>query len=252
MKTKRNSIFGALIALSIIASANIAVTVRAIPVPGSLWYNGDFDGSRTLANVRNGLAAQSSVYDNFIVPVADASWLVTSIYSNNLMSGFAVTGADWSIRSGVSAGNGGIIIASGTLSPATVTPTGTTFLGSYTEFTIQVSGLNILLLPGTYWLNVTPVDSGSGQSYNSGTIGANAVGMPPGNDGNAFWDSTTYGTNFSPAEGDFSMGVIGKIPVVSGVPETGSTAAMMGLSTILLLGVARLRRASAFAKVTAR
>ena len=61
------------------------------------------------------------------------------------------------------------------------------------EYTIQVTGLNVNLGPGTYWLNVCPIDSGTGRSFNSTTVGANAIGQPPGNDVNSFFDSTFFG-----------------------------------------------------------
>jgi hypothetical protein len=111
------------------------------------------------------------------------------------------------------------------------------------EYTITVSGLNILLAPGTYWLQVTPIDSGSGRSFLSTTSGLNAVGTPPGNNGNSFFDSSVFGAAFSPASDfvgsdndNFSLGVVG---VVSAVPEPSSLA-MVGVGA--LLGGVFLRR----------
>lgn len=64
-----------------------------------------------------------------------------------------------------------------------------------------------------YWLNVTPIGNGTVRSFDSDTSGANAIGLPPGDDLNSFWDSTDFGPVFvstsdpianQPA--DFSMG----------------------------------------------
>jgi autotransporter-associated beta strand protein len=179
-----------------------------------LWYNGDFNGVDRLANEQNTIVSQASVYDDFIVP-AGQMWNVTAVFSDNLLN-TVVTGASWEIRSGVSEGNGGTLIAFGTTGAPTVTPTGRSGFG-FTEFMVQVNGLNIFLNPGTYWLNVTPIGNGTGRSLNSTTSGMNAVGQPPGNDMNAFFNSTFFGTNFTSTanEGqpfDYSMGVIGAGP----------------------------------------
>jgi len=67
------------------------------------------------------------------------------------------------------------------------------------------------------------VGNGAGRAFDSQTSGANAVGMPPGNDMNAFFNSTTFAANFlstcDPSIGqcaDFSMGVKGTVGGVGG------------------------------------
>ena len=159
---------------------------------GPLWYNGDFNDVNGLANEMNTLAGQSSIYDNFIVP--GPGWHITSIFSDNLAN-TNVTGATWEIRSGVTEGNGGTVVASGTTTTPVVTPTGRSGFG-FTEFMVEVTGLSVDLAPGTYWLNVTPVGDGSGRSFDSDTSGANCVGLPCGNDDNAFINSTDFGFVF--------------------------------------------------------
>jgi len=184
--------------------------------PAVLWYNGDFDGVNGLANENNTTLGQSSVYDNFVVTDPNG-WDLSAVFSNNL-SNTGITGATWEIRSGVSAGNGGTLVASGsTLSP-TVTPTGRSGFG-FTEYQVKVTGLSVHLpqLPSGqfYWLNVTVIGNGTGRSFDSTTSGMNAVGMPPGNDMNAFLNSAQFGNVFTPTSDpgigqpyDFSMGVI--------------------------------------------
>jgi len=208
--------------------AGAANSVMANP----LWYNGDFDGVNGLSNEINSSISQSNVYDNFNVT---GNWTITSLFSNNLMN-FTASTAVWEIRTGVSAGNGGTLVASGT-SAATQTATGLSGFG-YEVYKIEVSGLNINLGPGTYWLTVAPEDAGGGRSFIATTSGANAIGTPAGNDGNAFFNSTFFGANFAPTQNyisgssDFSMGVNGSVP-------EPATLALLGLG---IAGMAYHRR----------
>ena len=183
------------------------------PSGGVLWYNGDFNGVNGLANEQNTLVGQSSIYDNFIVPAP--GWHVTGVFSDNLLN-TTVTGANWEIRSGVSEGNGGTVVASGTTATPVVTPTGRSGFG-FTEFMVEVTGLSVDLAPGTYWLNVTPIGNGGGRSFDSDTSGTNCVGLPCGNDDNAFINSSDFGFVFhntssgDVGQPDFSMGVEGTV-----------------------------------------
>src|ERR1019366_4472820 len=93
------------------------------------FYGGDFDVTNPNAN---GLANEtditvggspygSAVYQNF---VAGSAITVTELFTNDLMSLAPLpTSAYWEIRSGVSLGTGGTLIASG-LATDTVTTTG--------------------------------------------------------------------------------------------------------------------------------
>jgi len=192
--------------------------------PIVLWYNGDLNNVNGLANEQNTAVADAHVYDNFIVP-AGPGWDLTSVFSDDL-SNTTITGATWEIRTGVSAGNPGTLVASGSTATPVVTPTGRMAFG-FTEFQVEVTGLTLHLPPLAagqfYWLNVTVVGNGAGRAFDSQTSGANAVGMPPGNDMNAFFNSTTFAANFlstcDPSIGqcaDFSMGVKGTVGGVGG------------------------------------
>ena len=135
---------------------------------------------------------------------------MTAVFSDNLTD-TNITGATWEIRQGISEGNGGTLIASGTTVTPVVTPTGRSGFG-FTEFMVEVIGLNVSLADGTYWLNVTVIGDLSGRSFDSTTSGTNCVGTPCGNNQNAFFDSNFFGANFTSTanEGqpsDFSMGV---------------------------------------------
>ena len=104
---------------------------------------------------------------------------------------------------------------------------------------VEVTGLNVflLMLPSGqhYWLNVTPVGNGTGQSWNTTTSGTHCVGTPRGNDQNAFFNSITFGTYFTSTanEGqpyDYSNGVIGTV-----VPEPATVALLaFGVGALLI------------------
>jgi hypothetical protein len=175
------------------------------------------------------------IFENFNV-TAPGGWLVQSVWSNDSMQFQGVTSAYWSIRSGMSAGNPGTIIGAGT-SLATQTPTGR-FNASllFPEYTIEVSGLNLFLPPGQYWLCVSPFvgndPSGIFKSYASVTFGANAIGTPAGNDGGGFFYWPYGGYNYAPSlfNQDYSLGVAGMV-----VPEPSSWALLAAGSILLVL-----------------
>ena len=208
--------------LLIVLSSFVLSYGYAAPI---LWYNGDFDGINGLANGINTTTHQANVYDDFIVPAF--GWNIGTVWSNNLMNVRGVTQAVWEIRSGLSSGNGGTLIA-GNTGFATQTPTGRSGF-DYSEYTIEVSGLNVFLSPGTYWLTVAPIDLGSGRSFISTTSGLNAVGMPSGDNDNSFFTADYWSRNFYPARleigtdpADFSMGVKGHV-----IPEPATLSLLM-------------------------
>lgn len=210
----------------------------------SLWYNGDYADSG-LSNGVNIVEGASTVFDDFTV-TDPTGWHITSLFSNNQMDTEGITQASWSIRSGVSAGDGGSVLFSGT-SAATQTLRDTVVGPGYNEYQILVSGLNIDLAPGTYWIQVSPVGTGLESSFISNTVGINAVGLPAGDNDSAFFLSDYYGadfsntTDFDPSLHDFSMGING---VVVSAPEPGSLTliapVLLGLAGLMV--VTRLRQ----------
>ena len=139
---------------------------------------------------------------------------MTAVFSDNYLT-TVVTVADWEIRTGVSEGNAGTLVASGTTSSPVVTLIEGCF--QFCVYRVKVTGLNIflLMLPSGrhYWLNVTPVGDGTGRSFNATTSGLHAVGSPLGNNQNAFFNSAYFGAYFTSTANvqgpyDYSMGVI--------------------------------------------
>ncbi len=166
-----------------------------------MWYNGDWNFFNGLANEVNTQVSDAYVFSDFFVPNGAARHIV-ALFSRDLMS-FTTTQASFEIRPGVSTGNGGTLLFSGTAA-ATQVATGRSGLG-FNEFTIQISGLCIELVPGHYWLNVAPIGEGSGRSFNSTTDGANAVCNPPGNNGMDFFRSNFFGANYVPTDDPMSV-----------------------------------------------
>ncbi|HEV3147957.1 MAG TPA: hypothetical protein VGZ24_04865, partial [Chthoniobacterales bacterium] len=119
MKNKYN--VAALFALALAAALVLNTSVCAQAPPGSLWYNGDWNLVNGLANERNTVVSQAAVYDDFNV-TAPQGWHVTAVFSDNALN-TVVTAADWEIRTGISEGNAGTLVASGTTNSPVVTLT---------------------------------------------------------------------------------------------------------------------------------
>jgi hypothetical protein len=231
---------------AVLGALALAPSARGAFVP--LFYSGDLDPTNPNANgLYNGSDAivnQASTYENFIVP-SGPGWHVTGLFSNN-HSGLNPATATWEIRTGLSEGNGGTLVASGTAS-VTQTPTGRSFAG-LTEYQDLVSGLSVDLAPGMYWLNVTPVDPTNSLSYNSNTFGLNAVGTDVQNQ--QFFNSSFFGANFTNANnfGTFPLlsdGVVGTL-ITTAVPEPASVIPLLtGALGLLGYGWRKRRQAAA-------
>jgi hypothetical protein len=209
----------------------------------TLFYGGDFDpnngNANGLANETDAIVGGSpygaATYQNFIV--GGGGWNVAGLFTNNLNSNTPTSGY-WEIRSGVSEGNGGTLVASGTGS-ITNDPTGRSGFG-YTETHNEVDGLNVSLAPGTYWEAVVPVSSTGGRTFESNTFGANSIGSQTSDQ--QFWNSNFFGVNYTNADtqgvfSTFSSGVIG-----TEVPEPSSLI-MLGSGLVGVAGVIRRRLA---------
>jgi hypothetical protein len=148
-----------------------------------LFYGGDLD---TTAGTAEGfsdentlLVTGSSTYA--AVNLTGLSKVTGILFNIQADANFDPNTATYDIRSGVSSGNGGTEIASGsgTISVAT---TGRVFIG-LTEFTVLVTLTTpVSLTAGEYWFNITP------QCTNGAQDGSCYVGR-------MFFSNTTSGTN---------------------------------------------------------
>jgi hypothetical protein len=209
----------------------------------TLFYGGDLDlndpNQNGLSNENDAIVGGSpygaAVYQNFTLSTASTA---TGLFTNNLSS-ITPTNGYWEIRSGVSEGNGGTLVASGT-GAITNTPTGRSDFG-FLEYHNEVDGLSVSLNSGTqYWLAVVPVcTSCAGRSFNSDTDGLNSIGSQQ--TGQQFFNSAFFSANFTNTNNEgvfniFSSGVVGN----SGVPEPSSLI-MLGSGLVAAAGVVRRR-----------
>ena len=196
---------------------------------GCLFYGGDFEennpNANALANENDAIVGGNpygaATYQNF---THGQTWNVTNLFTDNL-SGLNPQTGYWEIRTGVSEGNGGTLIASGT-APLTHTLTGRIDFG-FAEYRDQVNGLDLTLAPGTYWMAVVPQDlNDANRSYNTNTFGLDSVGTQTSND--QFFNSPFFGSTFTNASNQgvfatFSSGVLGtEAPEPSGLIMFGS------------------------------
>ena len=207
-----------------------------------LFYGGDLNlndpNQNGLSNENDAIVGGSpygaATYQNFTL---SANSTATGLFTNNL-SQLTPTNGYWEIRSGITEGNGGTLVASGT-GAVSNTPTGRSDFG-YTEYHNEVDGLNVALNGGTqYWLAVVPVcTTCAGRSFNSNTDGTNSIGTQQNND--QFFNSPFFGANFTNANSQgtfpaFSSGVVG-----TAVPEPSSLI-MLGSGLVAAAGVVRRR-----------
>jgi hypothetical protein len=143
-----------------------------------LWYGGDGIASGFFNNTVESASFGYSILDDFVVSEATGGWHVTSLFSNNFAAAnVPFTQAAWSIRTGVGPGDPGDTLFAG-ISPVTVAPTGRIYHGpavEYVEYRVAVSGLSLDLVPGIYFMNVSPVAQVP-VYYVSDSDGTNAVG----------------------------------------------------------------------------
>jgi hypothetical protein len=225
--------------LSLLTLLLFAVAARADSL---YFYGGDMDpndpNSRALANETDltvtGDPYGAATYQNFYVQ--GSAITTTALFTNNL-STITPTSGYWEIRSGLSEGNGGTLIASGTDPNITHTLTGRSRAG-YDEYTDQVSA-SVNLAVGQYWFAVVPAcPTCDGRSFNSNTFGLNSVGTSDSD--LQYANSSYFGWNFTNADNtnppytfpNFSNGVYV-------TPEPGS---LLLLGTGILGGLGVLRR----------
>lgn len=213
----------------------------------TLWYNGDYDGRTSVSNYYFSDTWRRAGYDDFNVPAG--GWTVNKAWANVFFEAGGgltpVMQAQWEIRSGVSSGNGGTLVASGinnaTLSYISSVGDPNDPSWQHIEYLLEVAGLDVPLSAGNYWLNVRPVMLGENDGWWLGsTSGQNAVGTPPGNNDSAYvagYNAYPWGpssTNFQPMSDlytwgtvDFSMGL--------GRNDTNGSTVVPEPSTLLTL-----------------
>lgn len=134
------------------------------PTPPSLcnpclFYGGDLNPSDANAaglSDENTLLALggSSTYGEVNIPTGTTVKVKGALFNVQADAAFDPLTASYDIRTGVSEGNGGTSIASGTTN-IQVAATGNNFVG-LNEYSIVVVFPPVTLVSGSYWVNVTP------------------------------------------------------------------------------------------------
>lgn len=224
-----------------------AVISSAASISHGSWYAGD-PSAVTVAPLAAyawstnvpfpGYAAYT--FDNFNWTNANGG-VVSSLGGHFIsLAGTAITGityAQWEIRSGVSAGNGGTLVASGSGVPSSITTSFTSqYIGYSTQDPVARVELDVpdfVLAPGTYWLGFSIGDAGIGNTgYVAETTGTNGIGSPL-DDGNAFYfqgDGTTNPWNYVGVT--FWGGNLDAAYFVNSVPTPGA-ASLLGVAALM-------------------
>ncbi|MGD0988779.1 MAG: hypothetical protein ABR874_13275 [Candidatus Sulfotelmatobacter sp.] len=211
-----------------------ALTPPSYCSPSCLFYGGDNNpdapNDNGFANENTLLVSDTTVWGAFTVP-AGQTWTVDGAFINTLADGY--DGLDpstspWAIASGVSEGSGGSTVASGTstTSGTSFIPTGRSPFG-LTEYTLKVKiSPAVTLSAGSYWLNITPQCTDSGNSscsiaqyYFSSTNGLNRYGaLEPADEG--FFNSLYFGFDYA---NDCEVSTTGCAALSFGIIGTGTT-----------------------------
>jgi hypothetical protein len=173
-----------------------------------LFYGGDLNLSSInaagLSDENTLLIPGSSTYGSFTLTGVSAT--VTGIVFNVQADvNFDPLTASYDVRTGITDGNGGTSIASGTGAIA-VASTGRNFIG-LNEYTVAVNlSAPLLIGPGQYWFNVTPACT-NGTSDGSCSVGrifvsnttnrTNGVNAAAQTQGQMYLNSSFFGFTFT-------------------------------------------------------
>jgi hypothetical protein len=182
--------------------------------PVCLTYTGDTNPASAddngFANENTLLVPETTVWGAFVVPEGQ-TWTVDGAFINTIADGYNgidPSASSWTIASGVSEGNAGSVVASGTSTSANTQFIATgRFPFGFNEYSLKVKTVpttgSTVLPSGTYYLNITPqcTDSGNGscdiaQYFWDDTFGLNNYGIIPPADV-SYFNSSYFGFDYA-------------------------------------------------------
>jgi hypothetical protein len=172
---KKHLVALALLTLAVLSTSAFSQNTPPAYCHPCLFYGGDLDPSNpnsgALLDEDTSAPEQATTYVAFCVPPGEI-WTVTGLFSNILSTIPYIIPAqiEWSISTGMSAGNPGTLLASGT-AHASWTPTGRSWNG-YTEYTALgklTPETAVTLTAGVYWMTAVPVCTqfGNGRCFSA-------------------------------------------------------------------------------------
>ena len=225
--------------------AFVLLLVAAAAPADTVSYNGDFsggDGSVTQADTLSDMMVFDEI--NVLGPHVTTIWGNFLIYEQFASSSL---GLKYEIRTGVSSGNGGTLVQSGSVANLQQTLTGrSTQNTAYRE--VQLLGtVDVDLAPGVYWLGLQNNEGASPPtqwtSFLAQTLGGDAgpAGDPNPAPLNAILDHSSFATgtelgDYIQQGADYSIGVIATPEPASGV--------LLAVGAVALFVVSRRRRAN--------
>ena len=162
------------------------------------WYNGEPDLVDALPCEVNTEVAAALIFEEFDHPHGEES--IDYIWGNFLMD-FEAVGFVYEIRSGMSSGFGGTLLASGD-TDGVYGQSRNHFDGSgYLGYWFAADIPDVPLGAGRYWLAFAPKGEGSGRALVQTTSHADGYGSPL--DGGGLFHSSHFGANYEPVADRF-------------------------------------------------
>lgn len=237
-----------------VAVVTLATVVRPAAAQ-TLFYNGDADfyNGWTTMEFPSGQGFYFHVYDDFTI--GSGSWLVTGLMGDfqartagdPYSTAVSWSSAYWEIRSGITPGNGGTLLYSGTNATSSSVIASPPWYPANSVHTVVSGFAPFTLGPGTYWMTISPYPVGPSGAMAAvwSTSGANGVNAQL--NGNTYQDFPVPGFQFQPQHliptNAFSYGVQGQVVGASVAPEPATLSlTVLGLGA---LGIVVRRRRTA-------
>jgi hypothetical protein len=180
-------------------SNNVGTDHQRLIPSDALFYGGDDNFYYGIASEYNTAVTDSAVFDNFFVPRGN-SWYVDDIFSHHIFLGTTTfSTAYWEIRQDVSAGTGGILVASSSTpqgDPVKITDLGSWGAYEKYELNVDVSSYNLVLPSGLYYVSLAPYGTGNTSTAAFILTSSNNCSPEINNVGRQFCGSSWWKSNY--------------------------------------------------------